>query len=111
VRNTDAGDRTAADVTAATDNDAVRVARLDLDDQASVAAFASDWAGPLHVLINNAGVMALPDLQLTPEGWEMQFATNHFGHFAPRSACTMRSKLPGRHGLCRSAPAATSAHG
>ena len=34
------------------------------------------------MLVNNAGVMALPDLQLTPEGWELQFATNHLGHFA-----------------------------
>jgi NAD(P)-dependent dehydrogenase (short-subunit alcohol dehydrogenase family) len=58
------------------------VGRLDLSDQASVAAFTDAWSGPLHLLINNAGVMALPDLQLTPEGWEMQFATNHLGHFA-----------------------------
>ena len=34
------------------------------------------------MLVNNAGIMALPELQLTPEGWEMQFATNHLGHFA-----------------------------
>jgi NAD(P)-dependent dehydrogenase (short-subunit alcohol dehydrogenase family) len=32
--------------------------------------------------MNNAGVMALPDLRLTPQGWELQFATNHLGHFA-----------------------------
>lgn len=36
---------------------------------------------PLHVLVNNAGVLALPQ-QHTPEGWEMQFATNHLGHFS-----------------------------
>jgi NAD(P)-dependent dehydrogenase (short-subunit alcohol dehydrogenase family) len=35
----------------------------------------------LHVLVNNAGVLALPQ-QHTPEGWEMQFATNHLGHFS-----------------------------
>jgi NAD(P)-dependent dehydrogenase (short-subunit alcohol dehydrogenase family) len=81
VRDTGAGDRTAARITATTGN-AVHVGRLDLADQASVAAFAANWSGPLHLLINNAGVMALPDLQLTPEGWEMQFATNHLGHFA-----------------------------
>ena len=40
------------------------------------------WDGPLHLLVNNAGVMALPELELTPEGWELQFATNHLGHFA-----------------------------
>ena len=82
VRDTDAGDRTAADIIATTGNTGVHVGRLDLADQASVAAFVANWSGPLHLLVNNAGVMALPELQLTPEGWEMQFATNHLGHFA-----------------------------
>jgi NAD(P)-dependent dehydrogenase (short-subunit alcohol dehydrogenase family) len=82
VRDTRAGERTAADVRAVTGNQAIEVRRLDLADQASVAAFAAAWTGPLHLLINNAGVMALRDLQLTPDGWELQFATNHLGHFA-----------------------------
>jgi NAD(P)-dependent dehydrogenase (short-subunit alcohol dehydrogenase family) len=82
VRNTDAGDRTAADITATTGNPRIHVDRLDLGDQASVAEFVAGWDGPLDILIHNAGVMALPDLQRTPEGWEMQFATNHLGHFA-----------------------------
>jgi NAD(P)-dependent dehydrogenase (short-subunit alcohol dehydrogenase family) len=82
VRNADAGDRTAAGITASTGSSAVHVGRLELADQASVAAFAASWSGPLDILINNAGVMALPELELTPEGWEMQFATNHLGHFA-----------------------------
>jgi NAD(P)-dependent dehydrogenase (short-subunit alcohol dehydrogenase family) len=82
VRDADAGHRTAADITATTGNTAVHVGRLDLADLASVAAFAATWSGPLHLLVNNAGVMALPDLQLTPMGWEMQLATNHLGHFA-----------------------------
>jgi NAD(P)-dependent dehydrogenase (short-subunit alcohol dehydrogenase family) len=82
VRDTDAGDRTAADITATTGNTAIRVDRLDLADQASVATFVANWSRPLHLLVNNAGVMALPDLQRTKEGWEMQFATNHLGHFA-----------------------------
>jgi NAD(P)-dependent dehydrogenase (short-subunit alcohol dehydrogenase family) len=47
-----------------------------------VAAFVDGWSGPLDLLINNAGVMAIPELPLTPEGWELQFATNHLGHFA-----------------------------
>ena len=81
VRNVEAGERTAAGITATTGNKQVLVARLDLADQASVAAFAAAWDGPLHILINNAGVMAAP-LMRTPEGWEMQFATNHLGHFA-----------------------------
>jgi NAD(P)-dependent dehydrogenase (short-subunit alcohol dehydrogenase family) len=59
----------------------VLVRRLDLADQASVAAFVAGWRGPLDMLINNAGIMATP-LMRTPEGWELQFATNHLGHFA-----------------------------
>ncbi len=82
VRDTGAGERTAGDITATTGNTAVHVGRVDLADRGSVAAFAAGWSGPLHVLVNNAGVMSLPDLQLTPEGCEMQFATNHLGHFA-----------------------------
>jgi len=82
VRDTNAGQRTAANITATTGSTAVHVGRLDLSDQASVAAFLADWSGPLDLLINNAGVMAVADLQLTPEGWELQFATNHLGHFA-----------------------------
>ena len=80
VRNTDAGERTAADIAATTGN-AVHVGLLDLAEQRSVATFVADWSGPLDLLINNAGVM-LPDLQRTPEGWELTFATNHLGHFA-----------------------------
>ena len=82
MRDTDAGERTAAEITATTGNPDVHVGRLDLADQASVASFVSDWDGPLHLLINNAGVMALQELTLTPKGWELQFATNHLGHFA-----------------------------
>ena len=77
VRDTGAGERVASDI----DGD-VHVGRLDLSDQASVRAFAAAWDGPLHILVNNAGVMALPELQRSPEGWELQFATNHLGHFA-----------------------------
>lgn len=81
VRDTAAGERTAEDITATTGNKAIHVARLDLADQASVAAFTAGWDGPLHILVNNAGIMASP-LMRTPQGWEMQFATNHLGHFA-----------------------------
>jgi NAD(P)-dependent dehydrogenase (short-subunit alcohol dehydrogenase family) len=82
VRDTDAGRRAAAEIAAATGNPAVHVGRLDLADQGSVAAFVASWSGPVDVLVGNAGVMALPELQLTTEGWEMQLATNHLGHFA-----------------------------
>jgi NAD(P)-dependent dehydrogenase (short-subunit alcohol dehydrogenase family) len=82
VRDTEAGARTAVAITALTGNDAVRVGRLDLADQASVAAFVADWRRPLHVLVNNAAVMGVPERRLTPEGWELQLATNHVGHVA-----------------------------
>jgi NAD(P)-dependent dehydrogenase (short-subunit alcohol dehydrogenase family) len=80
VRNIEAGERTAEDITATTDNKAILVASLDLADPVSVAAFVAEWDGPLHILVNNAGIMASP-LMRTPQGWELQFATNHLGHF------------------------------
>ena len=58
---------------------------LDLASLASVAAFASRYAAThaaLDLLINNAGVMALPALQVTEDGFEMQLGTNYFGHYA-----------------------------
>lgn len=57
---------------------------LDLANLASVADFAQRMhARPsLDLLINNAGVMALPRRQTTADGFEMQFGTNHLGHFA-----------------------------
>jgi NAD(P)-dependent dehydrogenase (short-subunit alcohol dehydrogenase family) len=57
------------------------VRRLDLADLASVRSFADGWSGDLDVLVNNAGVMAVPK-QRTVDGFEMQFGTNHLGHFA-----------------------------
>jgi NAD(P)-dependent dehydrogenase (short-subunit alcohol dehydrogenase family) len=81
VRNTDAAMPVAREITGTAGGPRVLVEPLDLADRSSVAAFVSRWRGPLHVLVNNAGVMALPE-QRTAEGWEMQFATNHLGHFA-----------------------------
>src|SRR5262245_23460727 len=60
VRDISAGQRGAADIAESTGNHSVQVRRLDLADRASIADFASRWLGPVHVLINNAGVMALP---------------------------------------------------
>ena len=82
VRKVDAGEKTAADIRASTGNPAVLVRHLDLSDQASVRTFVASWEGPLHILVNNAGIMALPTHERTGEGWEMQFATNYLGHFA-----------------------------
>jgi len=81
VRNIEAGESVAAEIIAGTGNAGVAVAPLDLARPSSVAAFTSAWQGPLHILVNNAGVMAVPELRRTAEGWEYQFATNHLGHF------------------------------
>src|SRR5215203_1958861 len=54
---------------------------LDLTDLASVRAFAGTWDGPIDILINNAGVMAVPEGR-TKDGFETQIGTNHLGHFA-----------------------------
>jgi NAD(P)-dependent dehydrogenase (short-subunit alcohol dehydrogenase family) len=81
VRDVAAGQQVAEDLIASTGNEQVRVAPLDLADQGSVAAFVSAWSGPVHILVNNAGIMATPLLR-NSLGWEMQFATNHLGHFA-----------------------------
>ncbi|MFI6489292.1 oxidoreductase [Streptomyces sp. NPDC050564] len=59
----------------------VEVRRLDLADLASVREFAAGWQGDLDLLINNAGVMNIPEAS-TKDGFEMQFGTNHLGHFA-----------------------------
>jgi NAD(P)-dependent dehydrogenase (short-subunit alcohol dehydrogenase family) len=75
-----------AEVTMAVRNPAAavprsRVARLDLADQASVRRFAHEWDGPLHLLVNNAGIVTGGPAH-TAQGWELSFATNHLGHFA-----------------------------
>jgi NAD(P)-dependent dehydrogenase (short-subunit alcohol dehydrogenase family) len=57
------------------------VIELDLASMASVRAAAESWAGPLDILINNAGVMAPPKPRTTDDGFELQFGTNHLGHF------------------------------
>lgn len=58
---------------------------LDLSSLASVAALGDtlrEEGRPIHILINNAGVMTPPDRQTTTDGFELQFGTNHLGHFA-----------------------------
>ncbi|MET0335101.1 MAG: oxidoreductase [Rhizobacter sp.] len=84
VRDMAQGDAAATALSGSTGNKKIRVAQLDLADLASVQRFANDWkksGDPLHVLINNAGIMACP-LSRSAQGWESQFATNHLGHFA-----------------------------
>ena len=81
VRDRAAGERVAAEIGATAGGGPVAVATLDLADRLSVARFVDAWAGPLDILVDNAGIMATPELR-TPEGWELQFATNHLGHFS-----------------------------
>jgi NAD(P)-dependent dehydrogenase (short-subunit alcohol dehydrogenase family) len=64
---------------------ATRVEELDLASLASVSAFADRLLAarrPVDLLINNAGVMAVPDRRTTADGFELQFGTNYLGHFA-----------------------------
>lgn len=80
VRDVDAGERARAEIAELTGNPMVRVGELDLTEPTSVARFVRLWDGPLHMLVNNAGVMATPETR-TASGRELQFATNHLGHF------------------------------
>jgi NAD(P)-dependent dehydrogenase (short-subunit alcohol dehydrogenase family) len=75
-RNTEAGEKAAAGMSGN-----VEVRKLDLADLDSVRAFAAGISGPVDILINNAGVMAVP-YRTTAQGFESQFGTNHLGHFA-----------------------------
>lgn len=83
VRNTDAG-RTVKEAILKEIHDAkIDVMELDLSSMASVRKFASEYQSsnlPLNILINNAGVMATP-FMLSHDNIELQFATNHLGHF------------------------------
>ncbi len=83
VRRLAAGREVATQITESTGNPAVAAAFLDVADLASVRDFVARFsAKPVHMLINNAGIMALPELVRSVDGHEMQFATNFLGHFA-----------------------------
>ncbi|HEV7173577.1 oxidoreductase [Pedococcus sp.] len=77
VRNVEAG-RVAAD----TIGGSTSVERLDLASLSSVRDFAARVGGPVDLLVNNAGVMSPPTRRTTEDGFELQFGTNHLGHFA-----------------------------
>ena len=76
VRDQAKGEAAAATITGTTE-----VRPLDLASLDSVRAFAAAWQGDIDLLINNAGVM-IPPLSRTADGFELQFGTNHLGHFA-----------------------------
>jgi len=81
VRDTQAGERAAAEMRTSTGSRSIVVAPLDLADRVSITSFTAAWRGALHVLVNNAEVTMSPALTRTGEGWELQFAANHLGHF------------------------------
>jgi NAD(P)-dependent dehydrogenase (short-subunit alcohol dehydrogenase family) len=106
VRDLAAGQRAARDITDSTGNPWLRVLPLDLTETRSIRTFLDIWSGPLHALVLNAGVMAAP-LRRTREGWELQFATNHLGHFA--LATGLHPALAGSDGA-RVVAVSSSAH-
>jgi NAD(P)-dependent dehydrogenase (short-subunit alcohol dehydrogenase family) len=85
ARNLDAATVAAEEISQEAGARGVHAGLLDLADLESVRAFAAGWRGPLHILVNNAGIMATPE-QRNPEGRELQFAVNHLGHFALSTA-------------------------
>ncbi|PZE86885.1 SDR family NAD(P)-dependent oxidoreductase [Curtobacterium sp. MCBD17_032] len=67
---------------AGTNGGSITVRPLDLGDLDSVLLFAAEQDGPVHGVVANAGIMALPEKRTSGAGWEMQLATNYLGHFA-----------------------------
>jgi protochlorophyllide reductase len=80
-RNTAKADAAATQVRGRTPAAKLDVRALDLSDLESVASFADGFDGPLDLLVNNAGLMAV-DESRTAQGFETQFGVNHLGHFA-----------------------------
>src|ERR1700756_5061144 len=83
-RNTDKGAKAASSIEQAVPGAQLTVQMLDLSDLASIRGFAARLSGDhttVDVLVNNAGVMAPPH-GTTADGFELQFGTNHLGHFA-----------------------------
>jgi NAD(P)-dependent dehydrogenase (short-subunit alcohol dehydrogenase family) len=85
VRNRTKGDAAADRIRTLVPNARLDVRSLDLSSLDSVTALADELRAegrPLHLQINNAGIMSPPTRQVTADGFELQFATNHLGHFA-----------------------------
>lgn len=85
VRNPDKGSRAVATIREHAPDARVELEQLDLSSLDSVAALGATLNSrgePITLLINNAGVMTPPDRQVTVDGFELQFGTNHLGHFA-----------------------------
>lgn len=76
----------------------VHLLKLDLSDLSSCRAAADEFCAlniPLHILLNNGGVMAIKEKQLSKDGFEMQMATNHFGHFVLTNCLIDKLKAAG----------------
>jgi NAD(P)-dependent dehydrogenase (short-subunit alcohol dehydrogenase family) len=85
VRNPAKGEAAVASIRRAAPDAKVSLRQLDLSSLDSVTALADalkSEGDPIHILINNAGVMTPPERQTTKDGFELQFGTNHLGHFA-----------------------------
>ncbi|MFF2536698.1 SDR family oxidoreductase [Streptomyces cyaneofuscatus] len=85
VRNQSKGEKALAAIERQAPGTRVSLRSLDLSSLDSVAALGDSLTGegrPIHLLVNNAGVMTPPDRQTTADGFETQFGTNHLGHFA-----------------------------
>ena len=83
ARDVAKGEEVAREIQASTGNDSVEVEELELGSLASIRAFADRFLArrdPVQILVNNAGVMACP-FGKTTDGFELQFGTNHLGHF------------------------------
>lgn len=97
VRNKGKAEQAVKDIVQATGNDRVRYELVDVSRLSSILDLAGRWRGPLHVLINNAAVTP-PVRQETPEGIELQFATNVLGYVWMLNALTetLQQSAPAR---------------
>lgn len=107
VRDVTVGAQVAKELATATKNPRVDARSVELTDVESIRSFCDNWEGPLHVLVNNAGIMAVPELTLSFDDHELQFATNHLGHF---SLTTGLHRALARAGGARVVAVSSNAH-
>ena len=80
-RDIERGKQAADDIRSRVPGADIEVRHIDLADMMSVREFGEGYDGPLHLLVNNAGVMGPPRRLVTAHDFELQFGTNHLGHF------------------------------